>query len=94
MKKIFFFSIATLLCAIFMVACGGGGKNGGGSGADKTAYLQVLPADAIAIMKVDLGNVLDKSEILSHSVVKVAYEHAIVNTPQEVRSLLKSNRKK
>ena len=63
MKKNFFFSIATLLCAIFMVACGGGGKNGGGSGADKTAYLQVLPSDAFAIIKVDLGNLLDKLEL-------------------------------
>ena len=90
MKKNFFFSIATLLCAIFMVACGGGGKNGGGSGADKTAYLQVLPSDAFAIIKVDLGNLLDKSQVLENIIVNTAFEQGIKDAPKEIKTLLKS----
>ena len=90
MKKNFFLSIATLLCAIFMVACGGGSKNSGGSGADKTAYLQVLPSDAFAIMKVDLGNLLDKSQVLENIIVNTAFEQGIKDAPKEIKTLLKS----
>ena len=89
MKKKFFLPFVALMCAVFMVSCGGGGsKKSGGSSSDKTTYLKVLPSNAFAIMKVDLGNVLDKSEILENVVVKAAFENSIANAPQKIQDLL------
>jgi hypothetical protein len=89
MKRKFFLPFVALMCAVFMVSCGGGGsKKSGGSSSDKTTYLKVLPSNAFAIMKVDLGNVLDKSEILENVVVKAAFENSIANAPQKIQDLL------
>ena len=58
--------------------------------AAKKAYLDVLPSDAYAIIKLDLGNLLDKSDILKHKVAKELFERKIAEVPENIRPLLRS----
>lgn len=52
-------------------------------------YLKVLPADAVVIMKLDFGNLLEKSEILENVFVKAGIEKEIMELSEDQRSLIK-----
>lgn len=56
----------------------------------KTEYLKVLPANAIVIMKVNVNNLLNKSEVLNHMLVNAAFANAIKDFPEDTKSLLRS----
>ena len=98
MKKRLLLPLLSLICALFMVACNGGkkdgniipGQGGGSASALNTAYLNVLPGNAYAIMKLDFGNLLDKSQILSSPIVKVGFNQFVNDAPEEIATLLKS----
>ena len=120
MKKKLLLSLFSLLCAIFLVACGGDSKSdkknnttaseqseGGfshnlGTTGDllpgqttpkvalNTEYLKVLPSNSWGLMKLDLDNLLNKSDILKHADVKELFEKSIAEESNNVKSLLKS----
>lgn len=95
MKKRFFLQLFSLICAIFMVACSGDKKseaagNGKAAAASKTEYLKVLPSNAYAIAEIDMGNLLNKSDIRNNMVVKKGVEDALQDIPEDVRPLVKS----
>ena len=58
--------------------------------AARNAYLEVLPSDAYAIIKLDLGNLLNKSEILKQKAVKALFEKKLAEVPESIRPLLRS----
>ena len=91
MKRKFLISLFSLLCVLLFAACSGKKKDVAANDEQPAAfsasvsneYLKVLPADAIAIMKLDFGNLLEKSEILDNLFVKAGIEKEI--TPHTLR---------
>lgn len=97
MKKRIFYSFISLLCIFFFVSCSDSKKSEGtpalAVGKKEVVnkeYLKVLPSDALAILKVDFGNVLVKSDVLNHTFVKAAIEKEMADAPENVKSLLKT----
>ena len=94
MNRRFIIPIISLLCMLLFAACSGKKKD---VVAEEQAaelsvsneYLKVLPADAMAIMKLDFGNLLEKSEILDNLFVKAGIEKEIMELPADQRSLIK-----
>lgn len=82
MKSNIIKSTALLLCVLLIAACSG-------KKADNKAYLAVIPDDAMIVSKVEIGNLLDKSDILGNTFVKVEFEKAIADVPAQQRVLLK-----
>ena len=82
MKSNIIKSTALLLCVLLIAACSG-------KKADNKAYLAVIPDDAMIVSKVEIGNLLDKSDILDNTFVKVEFEKAITDVPVKQRVLLK-----
>ena len=84
-----------MLCVLLFAACSGKKKDAANersamlSASVSNEYLKVLPADAIAIMKLDFGNLLEKSEILDNLFVKAGIEKEIMELPEDQRSLIK-----
>lgn len=89
MKKNLLLPVLSLVCAMLMVACGEEKKKEN-SGPDKTAYTKVLPADAAMVMKLDISNLLEKSQVLENATVITAFEDKLQFVPEEVAPLLKS----
>lgn len=76
-------SLISLLCVLLFAACGS-------KRSESEAYMNVLPDNSLAIVKVDLGNILDKSDILANTFIKSVAGAGINNMPQEMRTLLQS----
>lgn len=85
----------SLLCVLLFAACSGKKKDAANeqsatlSASVSNEYLKVLPADAMVIMKLDFGNLLEKSEILDNVFVKAGIEKGIMELPEDQRSLIK-----
>lgn len=97
MKKSFLFSFLSLLCIFFLASCGESKKSEGtpalATGKKENVnkeYQKVLPSDALAILKIDLANVLIKSDVLNNTIVKVAIDKETAEAPENVKSLLKT----
>lgn len=60
-------------------------KNGNKS----NEYLNVIPADAMLVVKLDVGNVLRKSQVLNNMAVRAMFENAMVEAPEKMKSLLR-----
>ena len=96
MKKKLIISVFSLLCVLLFAACSGKKKDAAAeeqatvlSASVNNEYLKVLPADAVVIMKLDFGNLLEKSEILDNIFVKAGIEKGIMELPEDQRSLIK-----
>lgn len=93
MKKRLLLPFIALACATFMAACAGGNKDEVKSEVPapekKTSYLDVLPSDACAIIKLDVDNLLDKSDVQKHKAVKGFFEKRLAGVPENIRPLLK-----
>lgn len=93
MKRTLVVSMISLLCALFMTGCSGNKKEAEAKKRaaveDSNAYLKVLPADALMMAKVDVGNMLGKSEILDNTVVKTGFASVVEFVPENMQALLK-----
>ena len=97
MKRKFLISLFSLLCVLLFAACSGKKKDVAANDEQPAAfsasvsneYLKVLPADAIAIIKCDLGNLLEKSEILDNVFVNAGIEKEIMEFPKDQKKLVK-----
>ena len=93
MKRKLVVSIISLLCALFITGCSGNKKEAEAKKRaaveDSNAYLKVLPADALMMAKVDVGNLLGKSEILDNTVVKTGFASVVEFVPENMQALLK-----
>ncbi len=96
MTKKLIISVFSLLCVLLFAACSGKKKDAAAeeqatvlSASVNNEYLKVLPADAVVIMKLDFGNLLEKSEILDNVFVKAGIEKGIMELPEDQRSLIK-----
>lgn len=97
MKKRLIIPVFSLLCVLLFAACSGKKKDAVAqeqvavlSVSASNEYLKVLPADAIAIIKLDFGSLLDKSEVLENFFVKAGIEKEIIELPADKRTLIKS----
>ena len=82
MKKNSIKSFILLLCALLIAACSG-------NKVTQDAYLNVIPGDAMVVAKVELGNLLKKSDIQNNTFVKMGLEREIAEMPEKEQALLK-----
>ena len=82
MKKNIIKSFILLLCTLLVAACGG-------NKVAQDAYLNVIPGDAMVVSKVEIGNLLKKSDIQNNTFVKLGVENYIAELPKKQHSLLK-----
>ena len=100
MKKKLFTLFTSILCALFIVSCNNvnnesatekKAEKAGEKAEEQTcnsinkAYVKVIPDDAVAIIKIQWGNIISKSGIADNAFVEAAIE----DTPDEIKQILK-----
>ena len=83
MKRKHIIPVISMLCVLLLAACSG-------KKSETEAYLKVLPDNSLAIVKMDLGNILDESEILGNTFIKGAAGIGIGSLPENMRPLLQN----
>ena len=82
MKKYIVKSISLLLCVLLLAACSS-------NKVDSAAYLGVIPSDAMVVSKIEIGNLIEKSDLQNNTFVKVEFEKAIAELPAKQKGMLK-----
>ena len=83
MKRKHIIPVISMLCVLLLAACGSKVN-------EKQAYLNVLPDNSLAIVKMDFGNILDESEILGNTFIKGAAGIGVGSLPEKMRPLLQN----
>jgi hypothetical protein len=78
MKKLYVKLMTAALAVVILTGCG-----------QKAGYMSALPGQSVVVAKVNVGNLLDESEVLSDNQVKGALKEIINETQGETRTLLR-----
>ena len=96
MKKNLLVSLMSLLCVAFMMpnvasaSTINAAMTASSESVNNVSYAKVIPGSTLVVAKVEMDNLLDKSDVRNNTIVRAMFEQKIAQAPENIKNLLRN----